>query len=162
MDKLGIIKALVQVAIASCIASLACIKCDRIIPGEPPTPMVDTLVIRDTFVVTEPKYVTRRVVDSVLVPVHDTTKIRDTLYAYLGREQVTWEDSLARVYASGVNPQVDSVIHFTQEMVITKEIPVIQVKKTRWGIGVQAGAGVGKDGLTPYVGVGVSYNLLSW
>lgn len=162
MDKLGIIKALVQVAIASCIASLVVIKCNRIVPGDPPTPRVDTLVIRDTFVVTEPKYVTRRVVDSVLVPVHDTTKIRDTLYAYLGREQVTWEDSLARVYASGVNPQVDSVIHFTQEMVITKEIPVIQVKKTRWGIGVQAGAGVGKDGLTPYVGVGVSYNLLSW
>ncbi len=162
MDKLGIIKALAQVAIASCIASLVCIKCERIIPGEPPTPRVDTLVIRDTFVVTEPKYVTRRVVDSILVPVHDTTKIRDTLYAYLGREQVTWEDSLARVYASGVNPQVDSVIHFTQEMVITKEIPVIHVKKTRWGIGVQAGAGVGKDGLTPYVGVGVSYNILSW
>lgn len=152
----------IGVAIASCIATLVVIKCDGIIPGEPPTPMVDTLVIRDTFVVTEPKYVTRRVVDSVPYPVTDTIRMRDTLFVLLEREQVTWEDSLARVYASGVNPQVDSVIHFTQEMVITKEIPVIQVKKTRWGIGVQAGAGVGKDGLTPYVGVGVSYNILSW
>lgn len=151
-----------QVAIASCIASLVCIKCDRIIPGEPPTPKVDTLVIRDTFIVTEPKYVTRRVVDSVPYPVTDTIRMRDTLFVLLEREQVTWEDSLARVYASGIDPQVDSVIHFTQEMVITKEIPVIQVKKTRWGIGVQAGAGVGKEGLTPYVGVGVSYNILSW
>ena len=100
--------------------------------------------------------------DSVPYSVTDTIRMRDTLFVLLEREQVTWEDSLARVYASGVNPQVDSVIHFTQEMVITKEIPVIQVKKTRWGIGVQAGAGVGKDGLTPYVGVGVSYNILSW
>ena len=131
-------------------------------PGEPPTPRVDTLFIRDTFKVTEPKFITKRVVDSILVPATDTLYLKDTLFVILEKEQVTWEDSLARVYASGIQPQVDSVIHFTQEMVITKEIPVIQVKKTRWGVGIQAGAGVGKDGLTPYVGVGVSYNILSW
>ena len=64
------------------------------------------------------------------------------------------------VYASGVMPQVDSVIHQTQSLIITKEIPVI--KKTRWRLGVQAGVGAGKGGLTPYVGIGVSYNILSW
>lgn len=131
-------------------------------PQDPQSFRVDTLFIRDTIKVTEPVYVTRKVVDSVLVPVTDTIRLRDTLYVFLEREQIRWEDSLARVYASGVNPQVDSVIHFTQDLIITKEIPVIQVKKTRWGLGVQAGAGVGKDGLTPYVGVGVSYNILSW
>lgn len=123
---------------------------------------VDTLVVRDTIKVTEAVSVTKRVVDSVLVPIHDTTKIRDTLYVYLVREQIRWEDSLAVVYASGVKPQVDSVIHFTQERIITKEIPVIQVKRTRWGIGVQAGVTGNKTGVTPYVGVGVSYNILSW
>lgn len=153
---------LVCVAIAALMGFLVGSRCTRISPGEPPKPKVDTLVIRDTFTVTEPKYITRRVVDSVPYPVTDTIRMRDTLFVLLEREQVTWEDSLARVYASGIDPHVDSVIHFTQEMVITKEIPVIQVKKTRWGIGVQAGAGVGKDGLTPYVGVGVSYNILSW
>jgi hypothetical protein len=75
---------------------------------------------------------------------------------------VTWEDSLSRVYASGVNPHIDSVIHFTKDLIITKDIPVIQVKKTRWGLRVQAGVGAGKDGLTPYLGVGVSWNILSW
>ena len=134
----------------------------RNVTGEPQTIKVDTLVIRDTIKVTEPKYITRRVVDSIPYPVVDTIKIRDTLYVYLVREQITWEDSLARVYASGINPQVDSVIHFTRDQIITMKIPVIQVKKTRWGIGVQAGATAGKDGVIPYVGVGVSYNLLSW
>jgi hypothetical protein len=130
--------------------------------GEPPTIKVDTLVIRDTIRVAEPKYITRRVVDSIPYPVTDTLRLRDTLYVLLERQQVTWEDSLARVYASGVMPHVDSVIHFTRSMVITKEIPVIQVKKTRWGIGIQAGAAASRDGLQPYVGVGISYNLLSW
>ena len=137
-------------------------RCPRDAPGEPPTPEVDTLFIRDTFKVTEPKYITKRVVDSIPYPVTDTIRVMDTLYVILERQQVTWEDSLARVYASGVNPHVDSVIHFTQDLIITKEIPVIQVKKTRWGIGIQAGATADKNGVIPYVGVGVSYNLLSW
>lgn len=152
----------IGVALASCIGFLVGHRCTGNSPGEPPATRVDTLVIRDTFKVTEPVFLTRRVVDSVPYPVTDTIRMRDTLYVLLERQQVTWEDSLARVYASGIDPHVDSVIHFTRDLIITREIPVIQVKKTRWGIGVQAGAGVGKDGLTPYVGVGVSYNLLSW
>ncbi len=150
------------VVVAILIGFLVGRRCPRKDPGEPPTPKVDTLFIRDTFKVTEPKYITRRVVDSIPYPVTETIRMRDTLFVLLERQQVTWEDSLARVYASGIDPHVDSVIHFSQEMVITREIPVIYVKKTRWGIGVQAGAGIGKDGLTPYVGVGVSWNILSW
>lgn len=139
---------------------------DRIIPRnapqEPQSIRVDTLFIRDTIKVTEPVFVTRKVVDSVLVPVTDTIRLRDTLYVFLEREQIRWEDSLSVVYASGVRPEIDSVIHYAERMVIVKEIPVVRVKKTRWGVGIQAGAGATRDGLTPYVGVGVSYNLLSW
>ena len=61
----------------------------------------DTLIIRDTTKVTEPKYITRRVVDSILVPVVDTVvdtvRLTDTLYIFLEREQIRWEDSLSVV-----------------------------------------------------------------
>ena len=150
------------IAVAIFIGFLVGRRCPRNVPGEPQTPRVDTLFIRDTIKVTEPVSLTKTVVDSVLVPVTDTIRLRDTLYVFLEREQVRWEDSLAVVYASGIDPQVDSVIHFTRDQIITKEIPVIQVKKTRWGLGVQVGATAGKDGVAPYVGVGVSYNILSW
>lgn len=150
------------IVVAILIGFLVGRRCPRNAQGETPTPKVDTLFIRDTFKVTEPKFITNRVVDSIPYPVRDTIRMRDTLYVILERQQVTWEDSLARVYASGISPHVDSVIHFTQDLIITREIPVFQVKKTRWGVGVQAGVGAGKDGLTPYVGVGVSYNILSW
>ena len=150
------------IAAAVLIAFLLGQRCPRNDQGEPLTPRVDTLLIRDTIKVKEPIFLTRRVVDSIPYPVTDTIRLRDTLYLFLPREQVTWEDSLSRVYASGIDPQVDSVIHFTQEQVITKEIPVVMVKKTRWGIGIQAGATADKEGVMPYVGVGVSYNILSW
>ena len=150
----------VGLAVAVLLGFLVGQRCPRNGGGETPTPKVDTLVIRDTIKVTEPIYVTKRVVDSIPYPVTDTFRLRDTLYVFLEREQIQWEDSLSVVYASGVMPQVDSVIHHTNQLIITKEIPVIQ--KTRWGFGVHAGVGAGKGGLTPYVGVGVSYNLLSW
>lgn len=121
---------------------------------------VDTLVFRDTIVAYKPKYITRRVVDSVLVPVPEYIERNDTIYAVLEREQVVWEDSLARIYASGINPQVDSVMHYRTEKVINHIIPV--KVNPKWGIGIQGGVGVGKGGLTPYVGVGVQYNILTW
>ncbi len=152
----------VGLAVAVLLGFLVGQRCPRNGGGETPTPKVDTLFIRDTIKVTEPISVTKRVVDSILYPVTDTLRLRDTLYVYLEREQIRWEDSLAVVYASGMMPQVDSVIHHTENLIITKEIPIIHVKKTRWGLGFQAGVGANKGGLTPYVGVGVSYNLLSW
>lgn len=150
----------VGLAVAVLLGFLIGQRCPRNGGGETPIIKVDTLVIRDTIKLTEAISVTKRVVDSIPYPVTDTLRIRDTLYVVLEREQIRWEDSLSVVYASGVMPQVDSVIHHTESLIITKEIPVI--KKTRWGLGVQAGVGAGNGGLTPYVGVGVSYNLLSW
>lgn len=128
--------------------------------GETIVERVDTLVIRDTIVSYKPISVTKRVVDTAYVYVPEVIVRNDTVWAVMEREQVAWEDSLARVYASGIQPKVDSVIHYREQMTITKEIPV--KVQSRWGIGVQGGVGVGKDGLTPYVGVGVSYNLISW
>ena len=150
----------VGLAIAVLLGFLVGQRCPRNGGGETLTIKVDTLVIRDTIKVTKSISVTKRVVDSIPYPVTDTLRLRDTLYVILEREQVRWEDSLSVVYASGVMPQVDSVIHQTQSLIITKDIPVI--KKTRWGLGVQAGIGAGKGGLTSYVGVGISYNLISW
>ena len=121
---------------------------------------VDTLVIRDTIVAYKPKYITKRVVETEYVPVPEYIERNDTIYAVLEREQVMWEDRLARIYASGINPQVDSVMHYRTEKVINHIIPV--KANPRWGVGIQGGVGVGKGGLTPYVGVGVQYNILTW
>ena len=135
-------------------------------PVEPIKEKVDTLLIFDTITLTKPIFVEKIQLDSVYMPVTDTLWKHDTLYVYLEREQIQWQDSLCRVYASGINPQVDSVTHFVQETIITREISVPVKVKSRWGLGIQVGYGAGINGkqvyLTPYVGVGISYNILSW
>ena len=132
---------------------------------ETETEKVDTLYLRDTIVQYEPILEERVVLKKVLVPVTDTLRIHDTLYVYLEREQVVWQDSLSRVYASGILPQIDSVRHYITERIVTEEV-TIQVKKPcKWGLGVHAGYGVqlGEQIRTaPYIGVGITYNFLSW
>lgn len=131
-------------------------------PIEPIKTKVDTMFLHDTITLSKPVYVEKVKLDSVLVPVIDTLRIQDTMYVYLEREQIQWQDSLCRVYASGVMPQIDSVQHYVCDRIVTIETKVPVKVKTHWGLGVQAGMGVGKCGFTPYVGVGVSYNILSW
>lgn len=127
---------------------------------------VDTLVIHDTIVSEIPIFREKKVVERVLVPVHDTIRVNDTLFLYAEREQVHWKDSLSDVYASGIGVSVDSVRHYIPMQVITKEKDVIVKVKPKWSIGVHAGYGVfaknGQISAAPYVGAGVSYNIISW
>lgn len=131
-------------------------------PLEPPEIKVDTLIIRDTIMQNKPIFVDKIKVDSVLVPVKDTIVIRDSVYIYMDREKITWRDSLCEVYASGIMASVDSVRHFREYQYVTIETAIPVKEKSHWGLGINAGYGVGKGGLTPYVGVGISYNLFSW
>ena len=167
------------IVVAILIGFLVGRRCPRNVPGEPLTPRVDTLFIRDTNSFTEPKkepspdvlikeipfpvYVAdSSAIDSLLNECARLERVGDSLQLVILRVQRHYSDSTFDAWVSGVDPRLDSIKTYQKNMVVTKEIPVIQVKKTRWGLGVQAGVGAGKDGLTPYLGVGVSYNILSW
>ena len=167
------------IVVAIIIGFLVGRRCPRNGPGEPQTPRVDTLFIRDTNTFTEPKkepspdvlikeipvpvYVAdSSAIDSLLNECARLERVGDSLKLVLLRAQRHYSDSTFDAWVSGVDPRLDSIKTYRTNTSITKEIPVIQVKKTRWGLGVQAGAGVGKGGFTPYIGVGISYNLLSW
>ena len=156
----------VGIAVAVLIGVLIGQKHPQKSPVEPIKEKVDTLLIFDTITLTKPVFVEKIQLDSVYMPVTDTLWKHDTLYVYLEREQIQWQDSLCRVYASGINPQVDSVTHFVQETIVNREISVPVKVKSRWGLGIQVGYGAGINGkqvyMTPYVGVGISYNILSW
>ena len=131
-------------------------------PVEPTETKVDTLVVQDTIMQYKPIFVDKIKVDSVLIPVKDTIVIRDSVYIYMDREKITWRDSLCEVYASGVMASVDSVKHFQEYKYITIETQVPVKVRSHWGLGINAGYGVGKGGLTPYIGMGISYNILTW
>lgn len=139
---------------------------------------VDTMVVYDTITRTRPLFTDRRVVGTLQLPlerlrfvpnvltIHDSLNVHDTMYVLVDKEQLVWQDSLSRIYVSGILPQVDSVQHFVQKQIITVDHVREVAKKAHWGIGVQLGYGAGvSNGRivgVPYLGVGVSYNIFSW
>ena len=148
-------------------------------PVEPNAEKVDTLFIRDTNSYTEPPkepspdvlikeipvpvYVAdSSAIDSLLDECSRLKRVGDSLQLVLLRVQRHYSDSTFDAWVSGVDPRLDSIKTYQNNMVITKEIPVQVKVRSRWGLGIQAGYGASKDGLSPYIGVGVSYNVLSW
>lgn len=125
---------------------------------------VDTLRIRDTVLVNKPVPVEVRVVDTMLVAVTDTVHLNDTVYLSLPRETKVYGDSTYTAQVSGYRPELDWVRVYPQREVVTRTISVNSRK--RWGIGPQAGCGAyvagGKVMLTPYVGVGISWDILQF
>ena len=118
---------------------------------------VDTLVVHDTLVTVKPVPYNVYVVDTLWyeVPVYGG---RDTVYLPLPREVKEYRDSSYRAIVSGVDPSLDT-IDIYRRTVYVNTVERVQIPAPRWSWGVQAGLGASKDGLTPYVGIGIQYRL---
>lgn len=123
----------------------------------------DTLVVRDTMFLEKPKYVQVRstVTDTVYLTAVDSSK---DVAVEIPIEYKYAEYSDADIWYHGYNADIDSCRVFPKTVYINTpyEVRIKEKVKTRWGIGVQAGYGASKSGLSPYIGVGVSYNLFSF
>ena len=128
---------------------------------------LDTLFIYDTIIVEKPVINKVEIIDTLLlpVPVTDTLMLHDTVFVHLPIEQRLYSDPRYTAWVSGYRPQLDSILIYQRTEYITKEIKTV-TKPKRWGIGLQAGYGVSFGNkqikATPYIGIGISYNILTW
>ena len=124
----------------------------------------DTLVVTDTMRGTEFVEVYREVRDTMWVDVGDIVVVHDTTYLPLPREYVTYQDSSYKAVVSGFKPRLEELEMYPQKEIITiqTEKTITVSKKTRFGVGVQAGYGITPAGFQPYLGLGISYNLLAF
>lgn len=126
----------------------------------------DTLVVRDTVRERYPVYVERTVTDTMLVALTDTVTVSDTVYVLLPREQRVYRDTNYVAWVSGFLPSLDSIEVYSVTRYVTKTVTKMDDSRKRWGIGIQAGYGIGLNGGkvtgVPYIGIGVSYNILTF
>ena len=118
----------------------------------------DTITVWDTVTVDHPVPVYRTVRDTILVAVTDTMLLErsDTLFVALPREEVTYTDSLYKAVISGYQPVLETIEIYSPTQTITIRE---REKASRWSVGAQAGYGFTTSGLSPYVGVGISYRI---
>lgn len=126
----------------------------------------DTLVRVDTFIQEKPIVSKVYVKDTIRVPYFDSLRVTDTIYISLPKEVKIYEDSTYYAEVSGYEPNLDKIKVYQPIKYITETEWVVTKERNRWGIGVQLGYGVYLDDrvvyATPYIGVGLSYNLFTW
>lgn len=127
---------------------------------------VDTLYVRDTITRETPVFTRVYVRDSIYVTVRDTLHRTDTVW--LPREVKIYEDERYRAEVSGYQPNLDRIDIFVKDRIVTQDkTQIVTVKRNaRWGIGLHAGYGVTYHNAQlqtfPYIGIGVSWNLITW
>ena len=112
----------------------------------------------DTITRVKPVYIA-----STPIVRYDTLRLRDTIAVPVPIERRVYADSNYRAVVSGWHPSLDSISVYPATKIITIERERVEKERSRWGLGIQAGAGLSANGVAvPYVGVGVQYNLFSW
>lgn len=117
-------------------------------------PKMDTVIIVDTLRDTIPVPIRETVTKYIQVPSDTIVKhIKgDTVFLPVIQKEYFTPDYHA--WVSGYNAALDSIDVFPKTFYVTKKIPA-----RRWGLGVIGGYGVGRAGLSPYIGIGVYYRI---
>lgn len=101
--------------------------------------LTDTLVVVDTHIIEKPVVVERTIKDSLLVAVHDTIRIKDTLYMPILIETKTYkgEDYFAEI--SGYKANLERIEVYPKNVVISKTETTIQTvtNRNRLTIGIE-------------------------
>lgn len=117
-------------------------------------PIVVTKVLVDTQYILSPF--------PYLAWIDHTDTIRTDSCVHL-REYKEYQDSNYYARVSGVAPRLDELRIYPKTVYETKYIYRDVVHKSkRWGVGVSAGYGIGKDGFSPILAVTVNYNLFQF
>jgi predicted ABC-class ATPase len=94
-----------------------------------------------------------RVVDTVKISHVDSILVEIPINSYTFEEK-----GLYRAEISGYEVSLDKMTVYPKTIIQTQQVPDTR----RWGLGVSVGYGVSDKGLTPYIGVGITYNFLTW
>ena len=116
-----------------------------------------SLIVRDTLRDSIPYPVVETVIQEIpeLVPFYVTLAgdtVHEEIYVPVDITQKEYRTDSYRAWVSGYRPSLDSIWVYPERIYIKE-------KSRRWGIGLSAGYGIGKNGLSPYVGVGVYWRI---
>lgn len=124
----------------------------------------DTTVTVDTNIYLNPLPVSSDISinDSIIIPPAEITFTYDNLIV-LPMETRIYAGKDYRAQVSGFRPNLDWIQVFPETRYITTENISVASRK-RWGIGIQAGYGIGlNEGriyASPYIGIGISYDFI--
>ena len=126
--------------------------------------ITDTLVLTDTIIKFKPKPYKVTIIDTIYLPQQPQKPQQpqqpqiDTLI----RQEITYKDSTYTAVVGGIEPYLKSIEIYPKTIYVNNNTTTTIKVRSRFGLGVQAGYGLSRNGLQPYIGIGVQYNLIQW
>ena len=97
----------------------------------------DTTFVVDTHIIEKPVLVERTIKDSLLVAVHDTLRIRDTLYISLPMETKVYAEKDYYAEVSGYKPSLDYLEVYPKTKIVTENITQSVTNRNALGVGFE-------------------------
>ena len=123
--------------------------------------ITDTLVLTDTIIKMQPKPYKVTIIDTIYLP-QQPQKPQKPQIDTLIRQEVIYKDSTYMAVVGGIEPYLKSIEIYPKTIYVNNNTTTTIKVRSRFGLGVQAGYGYGRNGLQPYVGIGVQYTLIQW
>ena len=119
----------------------------------------DTFIRVDTLRERVPYSVYETLIQTVpeMFPVYITLEgdtVREPIVVPIPINQKEYLTENYHAWISGYNAALDSIEVFPKTAYITKKAP-----ERKWGLGLIGGYGIGRSGLSPYVGIGGFYKI---
>ena len=126
--------------------------------------ITDTLVLTDTIIKMQPKPYKVIIIDTIYLPQQPQKpqKPQKPQIDTLIRQEVIYKDSTYMAVVGGIEPYLKSIEIYPKTIYVNNNTTTTIKVRSHFGLGVQAGYGYGRNGLQPYVGIGVQYNLIQW
>ena len=123
--------------------------------------ITDTLVLTDTIIKMQPKPYKVTIIDTIYLP-QQPQKPQKPQIDTLTRQEVIYKDSTYMAVVGGIEPYLKSIEIYPKTIYVNNNTTTTIKVRSHFGLGVQAGYGYGRNGLQPYVGIGVQYTLIQW
>ena len=123
--------------------------------------ITDTLVLTDTIIKMQPKPYKVTIIDTIYLPQRPQQPQQPQIDTLI-RQEVIYKDSTYTAVVGGIEPYLKSIEIYPKTIYVNNNTTTTIKVRSRFGLGVQAGYGYGRNGLQPYVGVGVQYSFFQW
>ena len=123
--------------------------------------ITDTLVLTDTIIKFQPKPYKVTIIDTIYLP-QQPQKPQKPQIDTLIRQEVTYKDSTYTAVVGGIEPYLKSIEIYPKTIYVNNNTTTTIKVRSRFGLGVQAGYGLSRNGLQSYIGIGLQYNFMQW
>ena len=123
--------------------------------------ITDTLVLTDTIIKFQPKPYKVTIIDTIYLPQQPQQPQKPQIDTLI-RQEVIYKDSTYMAVVGGIEPYLKSIEIYPKTIYVNNNTTTTIKVRSHFGLGVQAGYGYSRNGLQPYVGIGVQYNLIQW